>query len=236
MKQEDIFSTTEANSWFLRNKDVIKNKSREKDITYQYINQIIPELQPKKILEIGCCNGYRLNWLTEDFSIECIGIEPSSLAIKYGTKQFKDNDLLTLINTKVDDSFWRNDFNHLFEDDSLDMIIFGHCFYLISPEMYFLITYQIDRAIREHGVIVIFDFDTTPQRTEYEHYKTEKLWSYKMDFSQLFSRHPMYKLISKNYINYDQGLSQGNVHKDCSLAIIKKIKKDNAFVRILPES
>ncbi len=98
--------------------------------------------------------------------------------------------------------------------------------------MYFLITYQIDRVLRENGIIVIFDFDSTPQRREYQPYQAEKMWSYKMDFSQLFSRHPMYKLISKNFINYDQGLSIGNVHNDCSLSMIRKIMKTNAFVQI----
>jgi SAM-dependent methyltransferase len=232
MKQEDIFNATEADAWFSRNKEAIKNKTRDKDFTYQKIIDMIPELKPKKILEIGCCNGYRLNWLAEDLSIDCIGIEPSNIAIEDGKKRFTKNNHLELINTKVDLDFWLNGFNQLFTSDSLDIVIFGHCFYLISPEMYFLITYQIDRALREHGVIVIFDFDSYPQRREYDPYEAEQIWSYKMDFSQLFSRHPMYKLISKDFVNYGKGLSVGNAHNDCSLAIIRKIEKKNAFVQV----
>ena len=45
MKQEDIFSATEADAWFTRNKEAIKNKSREKDLTYQHLQQIIPDVR-----------------------------------------------------------------------------------------------------------------------------------------------------------------------------------------------
>jgi len=233
MRQEDIFSETEANAWFDRNRSSLLAKTREKDLTYQHLSQIIPQLNPKKILEIGCGNGYRLNWLAEDFNVTCVGLEPSTNAIQDGKERYQQTDKLTLLSTKVTSKFWLEEFNHLFKNNSLDVVIFGHCFYLMSPEIYFLITYQIDQVLREHGIIVIFDFDSYPQRRQYQPYKKEQMWSYKMDFSQLFTRNPMYKLIKKDFVNYEEGLSIGDVHNDCSLSVIRKISKQNAFIEIL---
>jgi len=232
MKQEDIFNSGEADAWFTRNKDAILTKTREQDITYQYLQKLIPEIKAKNIIEIGCSNGFRLNWFAEDFGLDCFGLEPSKRAVDDGQKRYHSTDKLNLVSANMDQNFWETSFTQLFKENSVDVILFGFCFYLMSPELYFLITSKIDKILKENGVVVIFDFDSVPQRRLYQHYKEEEVWSHKMDFSQLFTCHPMYKLIYKEYNNHEKGPSIGDQHQDCSLSVIRKLSKKTAFVQL----
>jgi SAM-dependent methyltransferase len=232
MKQEEIFSATEADAWFYRNKNALLSKKKEQDTIYLKIAEIIPELKIKRILEIGCSNGYRLDWFAKEFDIKCIGIEPSKAAVEDGIQRYKSTNNVKLIHSKVDESFWQNEVFQILGSNSFDLIIFGHCFYLISPELYFSVVMQADRILDKAGIVAIFDFDSYPQKRKYHHYEKQDLWSYKMDFSRLFTSHPMYKLVYKKYTHYDQGISLGDPHNDCSLAMIRKINKDNAFIQI----
>jgi len=231
--QEQVFINSEADSWFLRNKECLIAKTANSDLTFQKIKQLHSELNLNNILEIGCSNGYRLSWCDEQLGIKATGLEPSLKAITDGLSRYGSQNL-ALHQANLDTEFWSNTINELLEDNSLDAIVFGHCFYLVSPELYFQICAQVDRLLRDGGVILIFDFDSIPQRANYHHCENNVVWSYKMDFSKLFSRHPMYKTISKEYINYSHGISIGDPYNDCSLAVIRKISKENAFAELKP--
>lgn len=229
--QEKIFKDSEADEWFYRNKEAILKKEPNKDLSYRKIADIVQELDIKNILEIGCCNGYRLNWISENLNVSCTGIEPSHAAIEDGKARY-NNKNLHLICAGAEDAFWQNDISDMFAPNSFDLILFGHCLYLITPELYFSIVMQTNRLLSKEGFVAIFDFDSYPQRKRYHHYAKFPIWSYKMDFSSLFTSHPMYKLIFKEYVNYSEGISTGNPHNDCSLALIRKIKEEFAFVDI----
>lgn len=63
MIQDNIFKISEADNWFLRNKDSIINKNIENDYPYCFIKNLKSKNKINSVLELGASNGYRLNAL-----------------------------------------------------------------------------------------------------------------------------------------------------------------------------
>ena len=85
-EQKRVFMESEGDEWFCRNRDVLSS-SMEDEIVM--LLQSI-ELEPEKILEIGCCNGSRLEMIRKSFHAESWGIDPSAKAIEDGMKLYPE--------------------------------------------------------------------------------------------------------------------------------------------------
>ena len=119
MKQNQIFLESEGDAWHCRNESILKHKNLSTDdLIIQEILKIYGTKKNNlKILEIGCGNGYRLEWLKKNIDAKCYGIEPSNQAVEVALSKGIDvkqgtADLLP------------------FEINSFDIIIFGFCLYL----------------------------------------------------------------------------------------------------------
>ena len=66
--QSDIFLSEEANSWFMRNKKVLKHGYELSSI--QFIKRTLRPFRNEinSILEIGCSNAIKLETLVDDFA------------------------------------------------------------------------------------------------------------------------------------------------------------------------
>jgi ubiquinone/menaquinone biosynthesis C-methylase UbiE len=203
-KQKETFSTSEGDKWFDRNIEL----SIENDKIVQLFKSI--ELFPKKVLEIGCSNGSRLNLIKDTFGCECWGIDPSSEAIKNGGEKYPD----ILLSTGTADSL-------KFEDNSLDTIIFGFCLYLCDRNDLFKIAYEADRCLKDGGTLVIKDFfPTFPYKNKYSH--LDGVYSYKMDYSQMFKWNPSYAEVA-NIVHTHSGFGLVNVPDEkISITVLRK--------------
>lgn len=184
--QKDIFSDEEGNQWYLRNKSALLNKSSDPvlDLMHQR------ELKPARVLEIGCSNAWRLNIIQESFHSECFGIDPSEQAILEGRKK---NSLLNLEPGTAD--------LIPFLDKKFDLIIFGFCLYLCDRKDLFKIAYEADKFLMENGYLIILDFEPSfPYKNPYQ-YK-EGVFSYKMNYTNLFLSNPSYFLVSKSILTH----------------------------------
>lgn len=192
--QKKVFLNSEADQWFLRNKDYLLNKeirpyplSPILDLTNNYNLNL-------KIAEIGSSIGHNLNYFMNNSKskLECIGIEPSRLAIETGKKLYPE--ILFYQGTADDLNF--------IKDESLDIIVLGFCLYLVDRALLSCIVREIDKKLKMNGKVVIFDFDSKfPQVNEYKHFNG--VFSYKMDYSQLFLSLPNYFLIEKKSWSHD---------------------------------
>ena len=87
--QKEIFKAGEGDRWFFRNK---KSSNSWRDGEDKIVNLIKAiKLFPKKVLEIGCSNGHRLEAIRNAFKAECYGIDPASKAISDGKEQISKN-------------------------------------------------------------------------------------------------------------------------------------------------
>jgi hypothetical protein len=86
------------------------------------------------------------------------------------------------------------------------MIIFGFCLYLCDRKDLFKIALEADRCLSDNGFMVILDFyPPFPYKNSYSH--KEGIFSYKMDYSKLFSWNPVYNEIY-NLIFSHSGFSE----------------------------
>lgn len=177
-EQKKIFTASEGDQWFLRNKTP-NDSHKDNDIEIVQVLKFI-KIFPKKVLEVGCSNGDELSLIKNAFNAECWGIDPSSKAIKVGKEQFPEISL----NVGTAD--------HLpFEDNSFDTLIFGFCLYLCDRKDLFKIAYEADRCLINEGTLIIKDFyPPFSYKNKYSHYKG--VFSYKMDYSQMFKWNPDY--------------------------------------------
>ena len=177
-EQKEIFKTSEGDQWFSRNPLSYASLRDKNDRVVSIIKSI--ELSPKKVLELGCSNGYRLNLIRNFFSADCYGIDPSLKAIEDGNKQFPGISLQvgTADNLPFDNCFF-------------DTILFGFCLYLCDRKDLFKIAYEADRGLQNQGTIIITDFcPSFPYKNKYSHY--EGIYCYKMDYARMFKWNPAY--------------------------------------------
>ena len=164
--------------WYQRNKSAYTPERYKDDLILTALEQI--SIQPSRVLEIGCANGWRLAELYNRYGCEAYGIDPSEEAIMDGKTQYPS------INLSVGTA------DELPEIEPVDLIIFGFCLYLCDPKDLFKIAMESDQLLSNQGHIAIFDFHppTGHYRNRYSH--KEGVYSYKMDYSTIFSWNPAY--------------------------------------------
>lgn len=183
--QKEAFLSQEADAYFARNKSVLAKD--EIMASHDPVLSVLAGIKPfpRRVLEIGCANGWRLNRMMALGAVECHGIDPSHEAIEEGTRTY--SALRLTVGTADAPAF---------PDHAFDLVVFGFCLYLCDPADHFRIAAEADRMLADEGHLVILDFDPpVPYRNPYAH--RPGLFSFKMDFSQLFLAHPHYQLREK---------------------------------------
>src|SRR5438874_2419417 len=86
--QDRVFLKSEADNYFRRNEAVFTDPDTvSADMPLQLLNRNAG-IRPRKVLEIGCANGFRLGAIHQRFGAECVGIEPSAQAIDCGERLY----------------------------------------------------------------------------------------------------------------------------------------------------
>lgn len=184
MKQKDAFLESEGDAWFTRNEHVLNTRKLPDSDSLLGEILCLPSSQRRglKVLEIGCGDGSRLNWLKENLRYECYGIEPSIQAVRVAESHGVDAQVGTADTLPFNDSMF-------------DIVIFGFCLYLCDREDLFRIAAEADRVLKSPGWLLIKDFySPTPLKREYHH--RLGLFSYKMDYRTLFTWNPSYTCYS----------------------------------------
>lgn len=186
-KQKDVFLDSEANAWFQRNHAAIQERNLGKSdpiisALYTCLGSDSQEVGGGKLLEVGCGEGKRLQWITENLGLQCYGVEPSEKAV-------------ALANTKTVQVIQGTADQLDFENQTFDFVVFGFCLYLCDRDDLFQIAKEAHRVLKPKGWLVIHDFFAeTPVAREYHH--LPGLFSYKMDYRKLFDWHPDYTCFS----------------------------------------
>lgn len=191
--QKAAFITYEANAWFERNKEYLKNYSAQNDRVVSLITEY--NLKPNNLLEIGCAAGYRLNGIKSLYK-DCnvFGIEPSKNAIAYGQQNFPS---VNFCEGTADDL-------SVYENESMDVIIVGFVFYVIDRNIVFKVVSEIDRVLKNGGILIIVDFfSETSLKNEYQHIKDFSAYSFKQNYDEIFTSSKLYYLLDKSTLSHD---------------------------------
>jgi SAM-dependent methyltransferase len=198
MKQDNIFFRGEGDNWFYRNtKDL--GKKAEFDFPTYIINLLKDKSGIKKIAELGCSNGWRLNDLGETLpNVELTGIDASLAAIQDGQKKYP--------HIKLSQGLLSN----ILLDEEYDVVIVYFVLHWVDRSSLAKSIAEIDRCVRDGGILIIGDFyPDFPQRRHYHHLPESSVFTYKQDYPSIFEQLGIYKEITKftgNH-NHKQDLS-----------------------------
>lgn len=169
-----------------------------------------------KILEIGCSYGYNLIYLCRKYQMEGYGIDPSGDAIAYG------NEKIQREGGKIKIGFMQGTADRLpFENHTFNIVVLGFCMYCIDRKYVFRVVSEIDRVLKDGGMVAIWDFETpVPYMRPNIHH--EDLWTYKDDVAKLFSGNPQYTLIEKRSFSDEREGFVSDIQERCALNILYK--------------
>ena len=187
MRQRDVFLESEGDKWFQRNSSV-REVADAPDVKF-----IIENLAPfskgiENILEIGCSNATKLEYLCKSFDAYGFGVEPSKLAVQDAMSRGQDKIKKIQIGTAE---------NLDFKDNVFELVIFGFCLYLQDRDTLKKAMKEADRVTKNGGFIVITDFDPgTKIINNYKHSIGVK--SFKEDYGQ-YLRKSLFLFAKKSY-------------------------------------
>lgn len=164
------------------------------------------------MLEIGCGEGGRLKYLQDNYSIKCSGIEPSKKAVDIANSKG--------IQAKIGTADCLE-----FDDGSFDIVVFGFCLYLCDREELFQIAFEADRVIRDKGFIVILDFFNTQETRKNKYKHKDNIYSYKMDYRNLFIWHPFYECFKHKVLHHSKLSYTDDIDEWIAVSVLRKNKK-----------
>lgn len=191
MIQDKIFELSEADNWFLRNKEAIINRQAENDLVFNLINTMPDKNKLKSVIELGSSNGFRLN-LLKNILLNCekyTGVDVSKIAVENGISRYGlDMHQSALDKFKSDEKF--------------DLVIVNFVYHWIDRETIFKAVSNTDSLLNDGGYLIIGDFlPDFPQKRKYHHLPQENIYTYKIDYSEVFKSLNTYKEIHR--ITYD---------------------------------
>jgi ubiquinone/menaquinone biosynthesis C-methylase UbiE len=186
--QKILFEQGEADAWYERNRNGVSSFNAEDDLVIRNLHPYIRT--GMTIAEVGCALAGRLNALTVIASGSGLGVDPSAKAIHDATTLHPG---LRLSQGTAESLPWK--------DKSVDMLVYGFCLYLCDREDLFKIAAEGDRVVSEGGVICILDFQPPfPYKNHYSH--LDGVFSYKLDYSSLWSWNPAYVLLKEEVCDH----------------------------------
>jgi ubiquinone/menaquinone biosynthesis C-methylase UbiE len=220
-EQEIIFAKGEADKWFQRNKEAILKRATENNKAIEILKAY--QVLPKKILDIGCSNGYFLNQLKEVFKSEVYGIDISKDAIEDGRVRFPEVELHCGSASNLS----------AFGDEQFDLVIVSGLFCVIDRSLLFRVVEEVDRVLKDKGVLIMSDFEPAfPSKVGYHHLPDNQVFTYKQDYTKIFLASNLYTLVAKYSLNFEtRDLSVSDKYNDRYVYTL--LKKDYSLYATL---
>jgi len=209
----NIWLESEGDNWFERNKHQL---GKSMDFSMALMNMY--NLNPKKTLEVGACNGYRLGNIYKKYGSETTAIEPSQKAIEDGRKLYPS---IRFIQSTCEDSSLTETF---------DLVIVNFVLHWVGRDVLYRSIAKIDGWVADQGCLIIGDFGPDAfLKRKYHHLKDKDLYTYKMAYEQLFLQSGSYLELAKLRINHDTHTMGQSVSLD-TMGTVVLLKKQDMYI------
>ena len=186
MDQTKLFQQSEGDAWFKRNAQHL-GKDVEADAPLSLIKS--NGIKPKRVLEIGAANGYRLAWIRRMWRCECWGIDPSKEAVRDGSSRFPQIHLSVGVGHQLPYIGGSR--------GGFDLIIVNFVFHWVDRKYLLGTVAEIDRVLSDEGFLVIGDFyPDYPSKTRYHHLPEQEVWTWKQNYAAPFLASGLYRLVA----------------------------------------
>jgi SAM-dependent methyltransferase len=180
MQQEKAFFDGEGDEWYRRNRESLLQPEK---VDWPIALMERNNLQPRRVLELGCSNGWRLAMLPSQAD-QLVGLDVSAAAIAEGKRLYPG---LTLIRGKV---------SAVPLEDKFDLIIVNFVLHWVDRCNIASTIAEIDRLLANHGMLIIGDFwPENPTRRHYHHLPEDDVWTWKNDYPQMFQSFGTYQKV-----------------------------------------
>jgi len=198
VNQEQVWQEIEADRWFERNREAMKNRGQ-----FDWVTHLIKKIRDldkiTSIAELGCATGWRLHQLGQSLNCQTLaGIDPSAKAIAEGQALYPELDLRqgSLSNVPFNKTF--------------GLVIVAGVFCVVERQVLIRSMSEVDRVTQDGGFLLIGDFlPDYPQRRRWHHLPNEQVYAYKQDYAQAFLAAGLYKEIARLTFNADNATEPG---------------------------
>lgn len=212
MNQTKVFLKDEADNYFTRNEKA--HGAIKSDVVLHVYGKYFSKNRID-VLEIGCCDGWRLKKIKEEYGANVFGIEPSLKAVNKARKAF---GLKNIVASTADTFSF---------DRKFDLILVPFVFHWIDRSLLLSSVSNIDRHLNDGGFLLINDFWQNGFKKEgYHHRKDTKMWTYKQDYSKIFASAGTYKDILHIVYDYEKGKEADGMYS------LTDIRNNYAFVSL----
>jgi SAM-dependent methyltransferase len=191
--QEDVFLNGEGDQWFMRKRGRLSSQAYLKgDAPLELIKKFC--LRPKVVLEIGASNGFRLNEIHRLFQSDCYAVDPSRKAIQDGRRRYPHVH------------FYRGVLHSLpspIRHMTFDLVIINFVLHWIDRTHLLNSIAEVDRVLSAGDFLILGDFlPSTPERVHYHHLPGKNVWTYKQNYSHIFTASCLYEEMGTLYASH----------------------------------
>lgn len=182
MDQETTFLRGEGDKYFRRNRNYFTSP-KPNDFPLYLLETF--KIVPKKMLEVGASNGFRLAAIADKYGATYFGIDPSEEAVRDGSQRFPSIRLKRGVASVIP-----------FEDEEFDLVVINFVFHWIDRAKLLKCAAEIDRVLQWDGFLVVGDFlPPSPCKVKYHHLPSANVWTYKQNYSELFTGSGLYHIV-----------------------------------------
>ena len=216
MSQKEIFKQSEGDAWFERNKDVLKKRNFEADplvleLKHLLNAELIDANKKIDILEVGCGEGSRGQFISKIIDCNFYGIDPSKKAVKVANSKG-----IIASQGSADKLPYKN--------NQFDIIIYGFCLYLCDRQDLPLISKEASRVLKDSSWLLIMDF-FSDSASENEYMHLENIKSFKMDYRKIFENDSSYCCYSHKIIDHENHQYTDIKENWISISAMRRIKR-----------
>lgn len=192
MTQDDLFRAAEGNRWYERNRRSLSSGTRM-DWPLRALS-MLEGFAPASVLEVGCCDGYRLQALRRHYGseIRCAGVDASVAACEAGIALHPELDLRHGLMSAIP-----------FEEQ-FELVIVNFVLHWVDRATLAQSIAGVDAAVADGGILVIGDFlPDHQQRRRYHHLPEEDVWTWKQDYTLAFAGLGTYREVLRLTFDHD---------------------------------
>jgi SAM-dependent methyltransferase len=224
--QADLFLSGEGDNWFRRNQGaLVPERVQGPDWALRLVREA--GVVPRRALEVGASNGYRLECLRREFGCEAVGVEPSAEAVAEGARAFPGVTL-------------RRGLSHdlgAFPDEHFDLVMLLVMLHWVDRRHLLRTAAEVDRVLAVGGHLLVSDFfPEQPHKVRYHHRPDVQAYTYKQDYTALWLATNLYSRAAE--VMFDHATGEASEALDpahrCRVTLLKKTGEANYPARERP--
>jgi len=177
--QAEIFAGSECDRWFAHNRSALEKIDLQSDFPLKVME--LYRLRPRRALEIGASNGFRMAALAERYGCESVAVELSAEAVHDGKAKFPDVKFVCAPAHEIPLS------------DTFDLVIVNGVYCVVDRTQLLRCVAEADRLLADGGYLLFGDFlPANLLRVRYHHLTDQQVYTYKQDYASIFVASGLY--------------------------------------------